>query len=377
MPPQPSGRLCYVDLVLYRERGVDSREMLLKKHAHSLGYLQHLPEAYDPVAIQRADFNDTFCERTVRFVVIEGAGVPFPAPVSLGACLESLKPEVVLLHSFNHAWQLLWLRRSLPAKTRILVQNHAEQPFRNSFKLWIQRRAARHVAGFLFVSKDQAAPWIERRIIQPRHKVFEVMEGSTTFGMKDRAQCRRRLNLASGPIFLWVGRLDSNKDPLTILRAFHQLKRLGHPFALYMVYNANVLEAEAARFIRENDLGAQVKLVGAVRHEDLEDWHNAADFFILGSHRESGGFALCEALACGCAPIVTNIPSFKTMTDNGRLGWLFEPGNVGQLVEILVRALGTSAESRRTEVRNFFERELSHEAIARKIHQACGELPQV
>jgi glycosyltransferase involved in cell wall biosynthesis len=373
---QASGRLRYVDLVLYRERGVHSRDVLLKKHAHSLGYLQHLPDAYHPIAIQRADFDDAFCDRNVRFVVIRGASF-LPVPVSLVACLESLKPDVVLLHSFNHAWQLLWLKRCLPAKTRILVQNHAEQPFRNSLKLWIQRRAARRVAGFLFVSKDQAEPWIQRRIIHSRHKVFEVMEGSTSFGLKDRAQCRRRLKLLDGPIFLWVGRLDSNKDPLTILKAFHQLKRLGHSFTLYMVYNANPLEPEAARFIRENDLSADVKLVGALKHEDLEDWYNAADFFILGSHHESGGFALCEALACGCAPIVTNIPSFKTMTDNGRLGWLFEPGNVGQLAEILVRALRMSTELRRAESRNLFEQELSHEAIAEKIHQACGELLKV
>lgn len=377
MSPQPSGRLCYVDLVLYREREIHSRELLLKKHAHSLGYLEHLPDAYDPVAIQRAGFNDAFCDRNVRFVVIKGSNFLFPVPVTLVACLESLKPDFVLLHSFNHAWQLLWLRRSLPAKTRILVQNHAEQPFRHGLKLWFQRRVARHVAGFLFVSKDQAEPWIQRRIILSRHKVFEIMEGSTTFGMKDRAQCRRRLNLPDGPIFIWVGRLDTNKDPLTILNAFHQLKRLGHSFRLYMVYNARSLEPEVVRFIRENDLDAQVKLVGDLRHEDLEDWLNAADFFILGSHHESGGFALCEALACGCVPIVTNIPSFKIMTNNGSLGWLFEPGNSGQLVEILVRALGMNTELRRADVRAFFVQELSHKAIAGKIHLACGELLKV
>ena len=370
---QASGRLCHVDLVLYRERGIASRDLLLKKHSHSLGYLQHLPENYDPIAVQRADFNDTFCDRNVRFVVVKGASV-LPAPVSLTACLESLKPDVLLLHSFNHAWQLLWLRRSLPAKTKILVQNHAELPFRHPLKLWVQRRAARHVSGFLFVSKDQAEPWIQRRIVQPHHKVYEVMEGSTTFGLKDRAQCRRDLNLPGGSIFLWVGRLDSNKDPLTILRAFHLLKRLGHAFTLYMVFNANPLEAEATRFIRENDLGAQVKLIGAVEHGDLEDWYNAADYFILGSHHEGSGFALGEALACGCVPMVTSIPSFRTMTNNGSLGWLFEPGDAGQLLDILVRAVGMNTELRRPEVRSFFEKELSHEAIARKIHHACGEL---
>src|SRR6266446_397002 len=65
-------RLGYVDLVLYHERGVGSAESLLKKHAHSLGYLEHLPAHYAPVAVHGADFNETVVRNKFRFVAVKG-----------------------------------------------------------------------------------------------------------------------------------------------------------------------------------------------------------------------------------------------------------------------------------------------------------------
>jgi glycosyltransferase involved in cell wall biosynthesis len=117
-----------------------------------------------------------------------------------------------------------------------------------------------------------------------------------------------------------------------------------------------------------------VKLVGAVEHDDMETWYNAADYFVLGSHREGSGFALCEAMACGCVPVVTRIPSFKKMTNDGKLGCSFEPGNAGQLFEALQRTTLLDTKPLRAEMRQFFEQHLSHEAIAREIHLACKDV---
>ena len=49
----------------------------------------------------------------------------------------------------------------------------------------------------------------------------------------------------------------------------------------------------------------------------------AADLFVLGSHREGSGYSLIEALACGLPPIVTDIPSFRSLTGAGVVGALW------------------------------------------------------
>jgi glycosyltransferase involved in cell wall biosynthesis len=294
-------------------------------------------------------------------------------PFRLFRGIRVMQPEVVLVHSFIYAWQILFLKRFLPAKTRLLVQNQAEQPF-PGLKSHFQRWAAPSVDGFLFVNREQAAPWFARGIFSPDTRIFEVMEGSTKFNLRNKAECRQRLSLPAGPTFLWVGRLESNKDPLTILRAFAEFRNVCPAFRLYMAYNAECLEAEVSGFVRTNGLAENVTMLGAVEHDDLEMWYNAAEYFVLGSHHEGSGYALCEALACGCVPIVTNIPSFRKMTDAGRLGMLFEPENVRQLTTCLARTLDLQPDQLRSTARQFFENELSHAAIARKIDAACREL---
>ncbi|MEO7984013.1 MAG: glycosyltransferase, partial [Bacteroidota bacterium] len=101
--------------------------------------------------------------------------------------------------------------------------------------------------------------------------------------------------------------------------------------------------------------------------ELLEDWYNAADYFILASHREGGSYALVEAMACGCVPIVSNIPASMKMIEKGKAGFYFQPGNKEQLLERFLSlrpgehpALSQAAEA-------VFTEQLSPAAIANKL----------
>jgi len=366
-------RLNYLDLVLYHEEKITSREALLKRHAYSLGYLPRLPEHYAPAAMQSAAFEEDFQWHNTSFMVRRGSNHSLAVPLRLFRAIRSLRPKIVLVHSFIHAWQILFLKRSLSRRAKLLVQNHAEQPF-PGLKSNLQRWAARCVDGFLFVSEPQAQPWRARGLINGRHRVFEVMEGSTTFNVRSRAECRQRLKLGDNPVFLWVGRLDENKDPLTVLRAFLRLQRGSVSFTLHMAFTDDLLKRSVEDFIHTHALSGQVVLLGAVPHAELEAWYNAADFFVLGSHHEGSGYSLCEAMACGCVPVVTNIPSFRKMTDGGKIGFLFEPGDEEQLSRQLYRALALAAEPARRAARSFFEERLSHAAMARDIDTACRHL---
>ena len=79
---------------------------------------------------------------------------------------------------------------------------------------------------------------------------------------------------------------------------------------------------------------------------------------------------MIEAMACGCIPIVTNIPAFQSMVGKDDCGFLFEPGDLRGLVKVLGSLNEADHESIRKKVLDKFERELSHKAIASKIEQA-------
>jgi glycosyltransferase involved in cell wall biosynthesis len=129
---------------------------------------------------------------------------------------------------------------------------------------------------------------------------------------------------------------------------------------------------ELGSFLRQRQLNGQVVLVGRKGHDELRAWYSAADFYISGSHSEGSGYALIEAMACGCIPVVTHIPSYRKMTDNGRLGFLYTPGNSEELFQVLERL--TADDALRQEVGKYFEEKLSFEAIGRSIADVCRSL---
>jgi glycosyltransferase involved in cell wall biosynthesis len=110
-----------------------------------------------------------------------------------------------------------------------------------------------------------------------------------------------------------------------------------------------------------------IKPVGAVEHAKLQDWFNRADFIVSSSHYEGSGIAVCEGLSCGCIPILTNIPSFRMMTNNGGFGLLFEPGDEDGLCRQLEQSLSVDKQQESSKVLSFFRDELSFDANARKI----------
>jgi len=92
-----------------------------------------------------------------------------------------------------------------------------------------------------------------------------------------------------------VGRLNYNKDPLNVVRAFLKYAQIKREARLYMIYHTDELLPHINELLANNDSASNtIKLVGQVPHDDLQYWFNSADFLLSGSHYEGSGTAVCE-----------------------------------------------------------------------------------
>jgi glycosyltransferase involved in cell wall biosynthesis len=231
------------------------------------------------------------------------------------------------------------------------------------------------VNGFFFAARDLADGWIDQGLISKGQQIYEVMEGSTFFRREDRTVARERTGLSGAPVILWVGNLTANKDPLTVLSGFERILQHVPLARLYMAYRStDVLPAVQERIATSASLREAVTLLGNVDHPRLEDIYNSADYFVLGSHYEGSGFALAEAMACGVIPVVTRIPSFMAMTDEGRAGACWTVGDPDAFRSALLQVLQQPVEPLSQQVRRIFDQTLSYPAIARASLRAYGEL---
>ncbi|MDP9079248.1 MAG: glycosyltransferase [Bacteroidota bacterium] len=287
-------------------------------------------------------------------------------PFRINRYIKSLNPDVVIIQGLHNPIQLIHLHSILPKKTKIIAHHHAEKPL-PGMKKYRQRWADRYVDAYLFASMDMGLEWVTKGNISSAKKLHEVMEVSSNFSPVDKASAKQKTGVTGNPAFLWVGRLNDNKDPLNVVLAFLKYLKINQGASLYMIYHTDELLSEINSLLENDPNGKSIITVGKVPHADLLYWYNSADFLISGSHYEGSGTAVCEAMSCGCVPIVTDIFSFRMITDNGNCGLLYKVGDEFALLEILRELESLDIKQKQELCLKYFKEKLSFEAIARQI----------
>jgi glycosyltransferase involved in cell wall biosynthesis len=271
-----------------------------------------------------------------------------------------------------------WLRRRLGSRAPIVVQDHGSGPPPSSAAARAVRRWGLHgVDAFLFTAVQLADSWRAAEVIRRRQQVHEVLEASTTMRPIARAAAREASGIGGSPALLWVGRLNANKDPMTVISGFERILVPYPDASLTMVFGSNELLPDVqARLVASPALGRRVRLVGCVKPAELPAYYSAADMFVLGSHHEGSGYALIEACACGAVPVVTSIPSFRAITGGGAFGVLWPPGDAIGLADALLETAARDRASLRADVMRHFSSELSWNAVGRRALSIYGEVRQ-
>ncbi len=377
-----------VPLIYFYEADLTTPESLLDRYATIKPFAKALTDEGARITVmQRFHTNLEFWEDGVHFRFCADACKPALRKWEIPGLFHSSVRAVctsdhsadpvqtaIHLNGLLYPLQLRALRNSLPPDCSIVVQHHADGPW-PAFVRPLQRWGLRAADGFFFAAQDLAAWWIGRGLISKRQRIFEVMEGSNNFRCQDRVPARTRTKMTGNPVILWVGRLIPLKDPLTVLEGFTRVLHQAPEARLYMAYGtADLLPEVRERISGSQTLAAAVTLLGRIEHSQLEDIYNSSDYFVLGSHREGSGFSLAEAMACGVVPVVTDIPSFRVMTNGGRIGACWQPGSSESFADSFLGVLRQPLCQLSREAHGFFQSQLSYKAIARDSMRAYREV---
>lgn len=331
------------------------------------GTLEELAKHHEVVSIEQINYSGTVKRNGVTYQFLDYGKPKLYFPYRLHRSIRNHKPDVVWVHGLHFPLQLIQLRKTLKKSTAIIVQNHAEKPHKGWRQL-LQKRADTYVSHYLFTSTEMGQPWVQQGIIKSKQKIAEVMEASSVFADENCVEEKEPFT------FLWVGRLDRNKDPLTVVNAFLKFSQLHLQAKLYMIFHEEDLLPEINQELATTGGEKNIVLLGRLPHNELLNWYQRSSFFISGSHYEGSGIAVCEAMSCGCIPIVTNIASFRKMTNSGQCGLLYEAGNEEELFQCLQKAMSLSMTAERDKVLHQFQQELSFTAIAARINRILDDI---
>lgn len=325
------------------------------------------------ISIEQIDYEGSSIKNGVHYKFIKLSAFQRLIPLKLHSYILSQNPDVIIIQGLHFPLQVIQLGILNRKKIKIIAQHHAEQPF-TGFKKYIQRIAGYFIDAYLFASKPMGLGWVNKGNLSSPQKIHEVMEVSSHFSPVIKEIARAKTGVNAKPAFLWVGRLNENKDPLTVVKAFLKFAAISTEARLYMIYQTDELLDEIRQLLKASPHGNQIILVGRILHDDLLYWFNSSDFLLSGSHYEGSGTVVCEAMACGCVPIVTDINSFRMITDNGRCGLLYNIGDENDLLDALIKTQTIDLKKKQKNCLNYFRSNLSFEAIANRIQEIAAGL---
>jgi glycosyltransferase involved in cell wall biosynthesis len=323
--------------------------------------------------IQAAAADDLVTRSSIdyHFIDVRGLETATNRGRRFASLLADLKADVLHAHGLGFAEDAFAVSQCLP-QLPILMQDHADRPPR-----WWRRPQWRRwyaaMGGVSFTAPEQAQPFIRAGLFAPHARLFAIPESSSRFGMGSRADARAQTGLHGDPCVLWVGHLSAGKDPMSVLdgvaRAVRQLPGL----QLWCAFgSAPLLDEVQARIAKDPQLSGRVHLLGRVAHGQVEALMRAADLFVSGSLAESCGYVVLEALACGVTPVVTDIPSFRALIGDSRVGHLWPCGDATRLAEVLVDA--SASRPSPAQVRAHFDGALSFAAVGRQWADAYAQV---
>jgi glycosyltransferase involved in cell wall biosynthesis len=148
-----------------------------------------------------------------------------------------------------------------------------------------------------------------------------------------------RSSPGSGEYALYLGRLSSEKGPLTVLRAFENL-----PDVPLKIVGTGPLEAEMKQYIHDKHL-VNVEMVGFKSGADKWRMIKNALFAIIPSECYENFPMVSLEYFSGAKPIIaSNLGGLPHIVEEGKTGLLYRPGDAADLVEKIRSLLSRPAQ---------------------------------
>jgi glycosyltransferase involved in cell wall biosynthesis len=206
---------------------------------------------------------------------------------------------------------------------------------------FLQRRLARWTDAALAVS-DSVRLLMIREYGLPPDRVQTVHYGLDLeeFGQPApgaRERIRREFDIPhDAPTMAIIGRLVPEKGHALLLRSMPAvLERC--PGAVLIVVGDGATRGACETIAGDLGIEPAVRFIGY--RNDIPDILDAVDVVAMPSFREGFGYSALEAIAAGKPVVASRIEGLPTIVQDGRTGFLVEPGDARELVEALCKLL--------------------------------------
>lgn len=158
-----------------------------------------------------------------------------------------------------------------------------------------------------------------------------------------RAAARAKLGLPDKPTILYVGRLSADKAVTDLIDALPEVGRALD--AHLVIVGRGVKMAALKRRCQEVHVADRTHFLGFIPNDDIVAVYLAADVFCMPGRAELQSLATLEALSCGLPTVAAHATALPHLVTDNVNGFLYPPGDIGQLARCLRQVLESPAAS--------------------------------
>lgn len=259
--------------------------------------------------------------------------------------ITSFKPNIILIYGYIYESHLKVMRHF---KGKIPIWFRGDSHLLNNipwYKEFVKKIYLRwiyhHVDAAFYVGTNNKA-YFERYGIKEKKLVFAPHAiDNERFSMPRNAevtQLRKTLNIAPHDfIFLFAGKLENNKNPELLLKAFINLTNTQNKKStkVHLLFVGNGI-LEATMKSKLGNLRSQIHFLKFQNQTQMPIIYQASNVFCLPSSSESWGLAVNEAMAAGKAVIASDkVGCAIDLVQHGVNGFIFKSDQMDELVNYM------------------------------------------
>jgi glycosyltransferase involved in cell wall biosynthesis len=199
-----------------------------------------------------------------------------------------------------------------------------------------------HANRILCTSTKSCRDILEKFSNIPEKKIEVVYNEVDTALFHPMAEQTARKELRLEPVgihFVFIGNIRQEKGVDALLSVMKKIFSTCQERLFCHFVGNGVLASGMMQETYQAGLSEGIKFYGAVAHEQIPLWMNAANALILPSRREGMPNVVLEALACGIPVIASDAGDVKTFIKNGMNGFILKGEIEAELKHRLTKIL--------------------------------------
>jgi len=225
------------------------------------------------------------------------------------------------------------LQKKVPVVVTFAGSDILIEPQRNPLFNWVDKFVAKRADAINAVSYQIKEKLIsEYKVNESKIWVFSEGVDLNLFSMLENRRNESKIRIVSTRNFYEI------YDQETIFQAITQILKQKENLEFYF-FGDGPLKEKYIQIIKRNELAGKVYFEGWQPREKIAKQLAESQIYISASRSDGTSSSLLEAMACGCFPVVSDIPANRNWIKQGENGFLFEVGSIEEFSELLLKAI--------------------------------------